>query len=191
MMKKICIKNLPEACELLYAELQNGFFIEAAAGTSIRSFLTGDCGITESYIKDKIKTVFHNGNPVDNMDSVKISNGSVCAVSGAMPGLVGAMMRMGSPYASMRESITEKGEDISATGKKVFVKLKLFNVILSDLGQLFISGGVILERDDVVRIINKTAVKHGSSFSFTVDDLSFNSSKSGKLSDEKYIIKLI
>ncbi|HPS59414.1 MAG TPA: hypothetical protein PK514_15025 [Spirochaetota bacterium] len=190
-MKRICIKNLPEAGELLYSELQNGFYMEAAEGTSIRSFLTNSCGIPESYIKDKIKTIFHNNNPVDSLDSVKVSNGSVCAVSGAMPGLVGAMMRMGSPYASMRESITEKGEDISATGKTVFVKLKLFNVILGDLGQGFISGGVIFDRDDVVRIINKIAVKHGSSFSFKVDDLSFNSSKSGKLSDEKYIIKSI
>lgn len=190
-MKRICIKNLPEAGELLYSELQNGFYIEAAEGTSIRSFLINSCGIPESYIRGKIKTIFHNSNPVDNLDSVKVSRGSVCAVSGAMPGLVGAMMRMGSPYASMRESITEKGENIRVTGTSVFVKLKLFNVILSDLAQGYISGGVILDRDDVVKIINKTAARHGSSFSFTVDDSSCDSLKIGKLSDEKYIIKSI
>lgn len=189
VMKQICIRNLDEAGDVIYSELQNGFYVETAEGASIRTFLTEFCGIPENYIKEKIKTIFYNSSPVDDLDSVKISERSVCAVSGAMPGIVGAMMRIGSPYAPMRESITGRGGDAAASGREVLVKLKLFNVVLKDLGRGFISRGVILDRDAVLRVINRTEAAHGSAFSFTVDDSSMTSSKSRNLADEMYIIK--
>ena len=113
------------------------------------------------------------------------------AISGAMPGIVGAMMRIGSPYAPMRESITERDKDITVTGKPVFVKLKLFNVILKDLGGGFIFSGITLDSGDILRIIKKIETMHCSVFSFTVDGLSLNSSETGGFSDEKYIIRTI
>jgi len=188
-MKTVFIKNIPVAGEVLYTELQNGFYIEASEGTSIRRLINVYCRIPDDYCSNKIKTIFHNSNPVDSPDDVKISYGSVCAISGAMPGLVGAMMRIGSPYASMRESITEKGNDVSETGKTVLVRIKLFNVILSDLGEKFISSGVILSVESVLSVIGRIEEKIGGSFTLFLDGERLSSSKKNKLQDKMYIVK--
>lgn len=186
MIKKIIITGVPEVVELLHYELQNGFYVETESGIKLISFLTGSCGIPESYIRDKVKTIFHNGNPVDDPASVKLRNDSVVAISGAMPGIVGAMMRMASPYAAMRESITEKGENIFQTGDSIHVMLKLFNVILGDLWRGFVEKGVILDRERILRVIGNGG--RDSHFIFKIDNEKTDSSKPGIITDEKYII---
>ena len=183
MIKKIIITGVPEVVELLHYELQNGFYVETESGIKL---ISGSCGIPESYIRDKVKTIFHNGNPVDDPASVKLRNDSVVAISGAMPGIVGAMMRMGSPYAAMRESITEKGENIFQTGDSIHVMLKLFNVILGDLWRGFVEKGVILDRERILRVIGNGG--RDSHFIFKIDNEKTDSSKPGIITDEKYII---
>ena len=185
------IRDISEAYDILFYELQNGFYVKAPGGVNIYSFLSDYCGIADSYIKEKIKTIFHNGNPVDHPEGVKLSEGSVCAISGAMPGLVGAMMRMESPYAAMRMSITEHGGTVSSSTGEIYVRLKLFNVILSDIGGNFVSSGAVFDLDDTIRIIKKIEISHGSPFSFTVDDIYLSSSDTGRLTDKKYRIKAV
>lgn len=191
MIKKIVINGITEIQDNLRYELQEGFFVETESGITLFTFLTESCSIPDNYIRDKVKTIFHNGNPIDNVYSVKLLNDSVVAISGAMPGIVGAMMRMGSPYASMRESITEKGGDIVNTGVNIHVKLKLFNVILDDLGTRFIESGIILERENIIRIIRKSEHNRGSGFLFKIDNNTADSSKPEILKDAKYIIAAV
>lgn len=191
MIKKIIIQGIPEAGDIIHYELQGGFFIETLSGTTIFSFLIQSCDIPEAYIADKIQTVFHNGNPVDDLKKVQLYEDSVVAISGAMPGLVGAMMRIGSPYAPMRESITEKGGREGETGGKINVKLKLFNVILSDHGKRFTENGVIFEKETILRIIRKCETAAGKNFLFLIDNISAESSESEKLIDEKYLISYV
>lgn len=188
MIKSIEITGIPEAEEILHYELQGGFYILTSDGISLQSFLISSCNIPETYIKEKVKTVFHNSNPVDDPECTRLHGDSVIAISGAMPGLVGAMMRMGSPYAAMRESITEKGDDTSETGQPVYVKLKLFNIILQDLGGKFRSAGVILDRDRILQIIKKTELNAGTPFSFTLENNIISSSDHEILTEEKYLI---
>ncbi len=188
MIKKIIIKNIPEAADIIFYELQGGFYIETLSGTTIISFLTKSCDIPESYIIDKIKTIFHNGNPVDDIKTVKLYEDSVVAISGAMPGIVGAMMRIGSPYAPMRESITDKGATEGVIGEMIPVKLKLFNVILSDHGKRFTENGVIFERETIHRLIRKCEYAAGKKFLISIDNESLESSYVEQLTDEKYLI---
>lgn len=186
MVKKLIIKNIPEAADIIHYELQGGFYIETESGITLLGFLIESCSIPENYIKEKIQTIFHNGNPVDDLKTTKLYSDSVVAISGAMPGIVGAMMRIGSPYAPMRESITDKGDAEGITGERILVKLKLFNVILNDYGKKFSENGVIFERESVTRIIRKCESASGKNFLFSVDEANYDSKNIETLSDEKY-----
>lgn len=132
--------------DLLNPMLQKGFYVLSVEGRTVIEFLTEDCSINSGYIQQKIKTIFINGGPVDDIFNTRIKDGEEIALSGAMPGIVGAMMRIGSPYAPMRDNITVKPEEIINTGKKILVGLKLFNAILSDKGMDFLYNGILLTR---------------------------------------------
>lgn len=136
-------------------ELQTGFSISSKEGVTIYSFLTDYCGISGEYISEKIKTIMINGGPVDDIFHTKIHHGGVCALSGAMPGIVGAMMRMGSPYAVMREGITVKPEGSEESGREILVDLKLFNVILADKGIYFLKRGILLQEKRIINLFKK------------------------------------
>jgi hypothetical protein len=56
-MKKI-YAPLPELQEILFYELQSGFYVISVDAVNIRSFLKDFCRIDEQYIKNKIKTIF-------------------------------------------------------------------------------------------------------------------------------------
>jgi hypothetical protein len=140
---------------LFIQELQKGFYIPACEGKSLFSFLNEDCGISEEYISGSIKTVLIDGGPVDDIFNTKIKDGGGCALSGAMPGIVGAMMRIGSPYAPMRESITVKPEKTDLSGKLINYELKLFNIVLSDMGLLLLKKGILLKKERIYDLFTK------------------------------------
>ena len=130
--------------------LQSGFFISSPEGISIYDFLTEICAIESNYIQENIKTVFINNSPADNLHNVFIAPGMTCALSGAMPGLVGAMMRMGGYYSALRNEISCKEGQPAEKGKETAVKLKFFNRILNDLAPVFLKKGVFLKKDDLL-----------------------------------------
>lgn len=136
-------------------ELQKGFFIHSSEGRPVYSFLIKDCGLSEQYISDKIKTILIDGGPLDDIFNTGIRDRGVCALSGAMPGIVGAMMRIGSPYAPMRESITPDMAGTTETGKRIIVELKLFNTVLYDKGLNFLQAGIILSRERILNIMSR------------------------------------
>lgn len=135
----------PCLIETFYFFLQGGFTVEASVGCSIREYLYEQCGIEQEYITKRISTVFFNQKPVDDMDSAVIHNGSVLALSGAMPGLVGAVMRVGSFYASFRSSITYKENLKDRKQEQGRIRLKLFNMVMRDLGPGFLERGIYTE----------------------------------------------
>lgn len=140
---------------LFMQELQKGVYIPSIEGKTLYAFITEDCGISDEYISQKIKTVLIDGGPVDDIFNTKIHDGGFCALSGAMPGIVGAMMRMGSPYAAMRESITVKPDKTDDSKKEIKLGLKLFNMILSDKGNDFLKRGVLIEKERVLELFQR------------------------------------
>jgi hypothetical protein len=151
-------------------ELQTGFSVSSQEGVTIYSFLTDYCGISDEYLSDKIKTIMIDGGPVDDIFNTKVHNGGVCALSGAMPGIVGAMMRIGSPYAAMRESITVKPEGSKESGREILVDLKLFNVILADKGAGFLKRGILLQGKRIINLFKK----HGDDIFSCCREVMFN-----------------
>lgn len=143
--------------------LQGGFVIKARVGRSVKDFLSGQCGLDEGYIAERVSTVFLDGKPVDDLESALLRDGSVLALSGAMPGLVGAVMRRGSAYASFRRSISYNEEGAPASEKEGFIRLKVFNVLMRELGPLFLGRGIYLPPQEVRDFLSaeRAGLRHG------------------------------
>ena len=125
--------------------LQDGFLLQARVGCNIREFLRDRCRLAPETIASRIRTVFLDGMPVDDLDRAVVKNDSTLALSGAMPGLVGAVMRSNSPLRSFRDSITHGGDEGSCHRQQGLVRLKLFNTVMSELGPRFLREGILLE----------------------------------------------
>ncbi len=161
-MKQACLDQSPASEKIhtmalqLTDDLLNHFFplfqkgvsIPAIVGCSLKSLLVYQLGIPADYVTDRITTIFFNNSPVDDLDRTIIQDGSRVTLSAAMPGLVGATMRRGSFYAALREGISHSavnGKTVDASGT---VRLKLFNLLLGELGPTILARGVMLERDE-------------------------------------------
>ena len=125
--------------------LQSGFRLKTEGGLSIETLLTQEYGVQPETL-DKIQTVFLDGKAVDDLKSSVVREGSILALSAAMPGLVGATLRRGSYYAAMRSPITATGTRVGAEHKAVTITLKLFNLLLDELGPIFLKSGILIER---------------------------------------------
>jgi hypothetical protein len=123
--------------------------VRAQVGCSIKKFLYQQQKLSQEYISKRISTIFLDGKPVDDIDSAVIQDGSTLALSGAMPGLVGAVMRRGSFYASFRSSITYKEDDKISQQAEGWVRLKLFNMVMKELGLHFLEKGIFLRASDL------------------------------------------
>jgi hypothetical protein len=103
---------------------------------------------------EKIQSIFLDGSPVDDLDSATIRDGSSLALSAAMPGLVGATMRRGGAYSSFRSTITHRetgGQCVSGEG---FVQVKLFNLLMTELGPTLLENGVFVRSSDLAEFLS-------------------------------------
>ena len=74
--------------------------MKVKVGCSISELFSGQFNISPEYFKDRVQTIFLEGNPVDDTRTAIVKDGSHIAISGAMPGLVGAVLRKGGFYSS-------------------------------------------------------------------------------------------
>jgi hypothetical protein len=131
-----------------FAILQKGFMIKTVGGKSIRAVLCDQIGVSSEYLDNRINTIFLDNKPVDNVDSAILKEGSVLALSAAMPGFVGAAFRKGGFYARMRDSITHVAESGSTATGECFFLVKLYNFVAKELGPQFLESGIWLTHDD-------------------------------------------
>ncbi len=120
---------------------QSGLYLRGITGVSVRRFLTEQIDVTDQYLEKRIQTVFLDGRAVDDLDSTNVHAGSVLTLSAAMPGLLGATLRVGSHYAAMRSQISHQGEGNADSGEG-FVLLKLFNLLIRELGPGLLKRGI-------------------------------------------------
>ncbi|HEX9290245.1 MAG TPA: hypothetical protein VF904_12040, partial [Anaeromyxobacteraceae bacterium] len=86
-------------------------------------------------------------------------DGSLLALSAAMPGLVGATLRRSGPYAVMRAAITRTADRTpqEARGGTIVIRLKLFNLLLEEMGPVLLERGMVLDRGDVLDVLGDRA----------------------------------
>ncbi len=130
-------------CVSVFSPLfQSGVYIRSQnIGQSVRSFLTRQLQLNDKYIGSQISTIFLDGMPVDDLDAALLKNGSRLALSSAMPGLVGATMRQGGALALLRSAITYRADESCEQGEGL-ICLKLFNLVMRDIGKKILLAGV-------------------------------------------------
>ena len=138
----LSLRLKPELLPKLYPLLQQGFEVEASLGTSIKEFLRRNFDIPTDYIDNRLQTVFLNGKAVDNIDTAVMKPGSTLALSTAMPGLAGAVMRRGGYLSAMRAQISHRENREAMVAQKGKVRIKLFNLLAKELGSTFLSHGI-------------------------------------------------
>lgn len=122
--------------------------IKARVGCSVMRFLREQIGLSPEAI-ERIQSVFLDGSPVDDLDSAMIRDGSSLALSAAMPGLVGATLRRGGAYSSFRSAITYRETGTQCASGEGFVQMKLFNLLMAELGPDFLRKGIYVSSSDL------------------------------------------
>jgi hypothetical protein len=128
-----------------YPMLGQGFVIKTQMGYNIKNLLCLELGIDDKYIEQRIQTIFLNGKAVDDIDSAIVDDGSTLALSGSMPGLVGATLRRGGFFAAMRSQISHHSGALKHYDGNIRVTLKLFNLVAKELGPDFLQRGLWLK----------------------------------------------
>ena len=138
---------------VFYQLLSHGFAIHAQLGCTIKELLCGQLGIKDDYLEERIQTIFLDYKTVDDVNSAVIREGSILALSAAMPGVLGATLRKGGWYAPMRKQISHDNDITSDLHTKGEVTIKLFNLIAKELGPLFLERGIRIKGEDFFDIV--------------------------------------
>lgn len=147
--KNLVLTLMPDQLTSFFPILQKGVMVPATVGCTLKSLLCDQFAIPADYVTDRITTIFMNNHPVDDLERTIIQDGSRVTLSAAMPGLVGATMRRGGFYAALRQGISHIVESGMAAGGCGTVRVKLFNLLLAELGPLLLARGLMLERDEL------------------------------------------
>ena len=146
--------------------LGQGFLVNVPANCSIRDLIVECLGIPDDYLEERIQTLFLNGTVVDNLNSCNIKESSTLALSGAMPGLAGAVLRRGGFYASFRRQISHTENQPRIDKDNHWIVLKLFNMIVKELGPGFLEKGIWMEGEKLQKFLTRHAEElkmHGTS----------------------------
>lgn len=129
-----------------FALFQQGVAVHIRLGCTLEELLCSQWEMDPEYVKSRITTIFLNNRAIDDIAATHVGEGAVLALSGAMPGLVGATMRRGGFYAAMRGAMTYRENEDARTQGCSTLRLKLFNLLLPELSLHFLKRGIVLER---------------------------------------------
>jgi hypothetical protein len=125
--------------------LGEGILVKGTAGETVEDFLVKTAGISPAYLKERVQTVFLNGRALDDFKAARVTDDVTLALSAAMPGLAGAVLRRGGIYAPMRRQISHNTPSSNVAGSdEILVTLKLFNMVARELGPEFLKQGILV-----------------------------------------------
>ena len=127
---------------LFFQLLGHGFSLNVQTGCSVKELLCNQLGIHEDYLAQRIQTIFLNAKVVDDVNSAIVDRDATLALSGAMPGLVGAILRSGGFYAPMRSQISHQKNEPTLQLKNGKITLKLWNLVVKEIGPVFLESGI-------------------------------------------------
>lgn len=139
--------------------LQRGFQLDTPVGCSIRSLLCDTFGLSAEFVVDSITTIFVDGKPVDDIETALVQDGVTLSLSAAMPGLVGATLRRGGFYSTLRDSISYKQTEISCGQGNGSIRLKLLNLLMDELGPAFLKNGILVPGTELQEFLTTGAAE--------------------------------
>lgn len=143
--------GVPLFCSLF----EKGVVLPTRTGCTLRDFLCGQLGLSGEYLDRRVQTLFLDARPVDDVDKARVRDGSVLALSAAMPGLLGATMRKGGRYAAFREDISQHGDECGICETSGRVTVKLFNMVAKEVGGGLLQAGIEVDGSDLQRIADR------------------------------------
>jgi hypothetical protein len=135
----------PKLIPLLFQLLGQGFSVNIHSGVTVKDLLCKQLGIHEDYLAQRIQTIFLNAKVVDDVNTAIVAEGATLALSGAMPGLAGAILRSGGYYAAMRNQLSYVESDPSPQAQSAKITLKLMNLVAKEIGPVFLQQGIRIE----------------------------------------------
>ena len=148
--------------------LQQGVLIRRRVDGSIDTFLRKELGADPATI-EKIQSIVLDGKPVDDIASALVHDGSVLALSAAMPGVVGATLRRGGAYASLRSGITYHEAGKACMAGEGWVTLKVFNLLMAELGPGLLRQGVLVKTTVLTEMLAERVEELQQGCSVTLD----------------------
>ena len=149
---------------------QDGVMVGARLGSSVQAFLLDQLGLSPEYVEARIQTIMLNGKVVDDPAAASINPGAILSLSAAMPGLLGATLRTGSYYAAMRSQISWNEDAASSGGEEGTVVLKLFNLLINEVGPRLLRRGAWVRAEDLAALlVEQTAWLQGKRAKAFVD----------------------
>lgn len=147
------------ATRIFWAAFQRGVRLQVRVNLPLREIICAELGIEPTYFETRIQTIFLDGHPVDRPQTAIVSDGAVVALSGALPGLVGATLRRGGRYAPLREAISLRrdSEGMAPSPRAGSIQLKLFNQILTELVPALLSTGIRMASHDMLEVLDQSA----------------------------------
>ena len=79
---------------------------------------------------------------MDDFKTAIVPDGGTLALSAAMPGLVGAVLRKGGLLSPFRSSISHRGTADTGNEHEGTVTIKLFNLLMAEIGGVFTTRGI-------------------------------------------------
>jgi hypothetical protein len=149
--------------------LQQGVKIWRRVGCTVAAFLQEELGAGPATI-EKIQSIMLDGKPVDDIGSAMIRDGSVLALSAAMPGLVGATLRRGGAYSALRSVITYHDTGEACKPGEGWVSIKLFNLMMAELGPGLLRQGVLIRAHDLADLLAERTEEFRQGCSVTLDN---------------------
>jgi len=128
--------------------------IQRRLGCSVDLFLRQQLGAGPETV-EMIQSVMLDGKPVDDIGAALMRDGSTLALSAAMPGVVGATMRRGGAYASMRSTITYHETGNTGAAAEGWVTIKLFNLLMAELGPSLLRGEVLVASSALLDLLTE------------------------------------
>lgn len=122
--------------------LQTGADYHAEQGQSLGVFITSLPGFSWQYIEHSVQTIFLDGMPADDIKVKTFTKAHhTLALSAAMPGLVGAILKRNSLHVSLRTTTID--ESVADVGAPSTIRVKIFNSIAQERGpQLLLDGAL-------------------------------------------------
>jgi molybdopterin converting factor small subunit len=140
----------PQLAACFHLLLLKGVTLTATAGTSLRIFIIDSLGIAADYLETQVQTILYDGRAVDDLDEAVIHDGAVLALSAAMPGLAGAVLRSKGILRGLRREISLVAPAPAVAGSPVSVTVKLFNAVLHDVAPALLGRGVTVYGKDLL-----------------------------------------
>lgn len=142
------MKNQTRFVQILSRIFQSGVFINATLGVSIQALLENQLNLSKEFVDCKVATVFLNGKAVDKIDKALVRKDCEIALSGAMPGFVGATMRRGGYYGTMRQAISYSDDGCLSSETEGLVRIKLYNSLIDPVGLSLAQHGFLITQND-------------------------------------------